>query len=70
MKLPSIEKILAALVCLVIIAVVIIGISVISLVVYHHNLSKEIDLLPYHQSETIWITKEQDAFIIITPIIC
>lgn len=65
MKLPSIEKILAALVSLVIIAVVIIGISVISLVVYHHNLSKEIDLLPYHQSDTIWMTKEQDVFIIV-----
>ena len=65
MKLPSIEKIVAVLVGLIILVVVIIGISVIGLVIYHHNLSKEIDLLPYHQSETIWMTKEQDVFIIV-----
>ena len=65
MKLPSVEKILAALVGLILTAVAIISVSVIGLVIYHHHLSKEIDLLPYHQSETIWITKEQDAFIIV-----
>ena len=65
MKFPSIEKIVAVLVGLVILVVAIIGISVIGLVIYHHNLSKEIDLLPYHQSETIWMTKEQDVFIIV-----
>ena len=65
MKFLSIEKIVAVLVGLVILVVAIIGISVIGLVIYHHNLSKEIDLLPYHQSETIWMTKEQDVFIIV-----
>ena len=65
MKLPSIEKIVAVFVGLILIVVAIIGISVIGLVIYHHNLSKEIGLLPSHQSETIWITKEQDVFIII-----
>ena len=61
MKFLSIEKIVAA----VIIAVLIMSIGVVGLVAYHYNLSREIDLLPYNQPETIWITTEQDIFIIV-----